>query len=245
MVIILLLVIITKLIYGYTIGKESNIIHEVVFTDADIQMYSNKEMYNTIRATLANKNMVMLKIKNGWRAKDAIRTTYPFIADMNIAKVEDNKISVSLTFDSAELVMRNDALSIAYTNKHLFAVTDNDMISSGAIFIELPAYFSGTEIEQNTTWYLSLLGPEKLKSDFTTIQRTLTLDHILFLAGTQKSIIISWNKKIVFDHKRSIKTQMEYLKTITPLDPALYYEIDLTTFPKIVIKKQTQGFIEQ
>ncbi|MBP6910921.1 hypothetical protein KBC03_05020 [Patescibacteria group bacterium] len=70
---------------------------------------------------------------------------------MNIAKVEDNKISVSLTFDSAELVMRNDALSIAYTNKHLFAVTDNDMISSGAIFIELPAYFSGTEIEQNTT----------------------------------------------------------------------------------------------
>lgn len=157
---------------------------------------------------------------------------------MSVSKVEASKASVSLEFYGADMVMRNDALSIAYANKHLFSITVNDMIASGAIFIELPGYFSGDEIQQNTTGYISLLGPEKLKNDFTFIQRVLPLDHILFLAGAQKSIITSSNKKIVFDHKRNIKAQVEYLQQITPLDPALYYEIDLTTFPKVIIKKQ-------
>ena len=43
---------------------------------------------------------------------------------------------------------------------------------------------------------------------------------------------------ITFDHKRSIAAQLEYLKTIqTALTGDSGYEIDLATYPTVIIKK--------
>lgn len=69
-------------------------------------------------------------------------------------------------------------------------------------------------------------------------------EDILFLIGSQKSIHTMDNIRATFDHKRSIEAQLEYLRTITNLDPSFFYEIDLTTYPTVIIKRIEEGFPE-
>lgn len=86
-IILILLCVIVRLIYGFTIGKSENIIREIVFTDEDLQMYDNKDIYTFIREQLYYKNAVVLKMKNGGEAKDIIVSKYPFIDDLTINKI--------------------------------------------------------------------------------------------------------------------------------------------------------------
>lgn len=237
LLIIILVVMIWRFTYNSTLGKPANIIHEIVFTDEDLQVYDNKELYTFIREQLVGRNVVSLKLKNGGSAKDIITNAYPFITDISLDKIADSKISVWLDFAPADLVFTNEAFSIGYANKSLFLVNDNNTIISGAIRIQLPAYFSGDVIQSDPKTYISLLWPEKFKIEFNLIWSRINMDNILLLAGTQKSLIISWNKRITFDHKRSIEAQLEYLSTIKGLDASFFYEIDLTVYPKAIIRK--------
>lgn len=86
-IIVLLITTIIKLIFAYTIGKQENIISEVLFTDESVQMYDDKDMYNTIRENLYGENIILLKLHNGGDAKNAITKSYPFIENLSLEKV--------------------------------------------------------------------------------------------------------------------------------------------------------------
>lgn len=87
----------------------------------------------------------------------------------------------SVSFYPADLLFKNDSISVAYAHGTLFEVTESDSIYSGALVIRLPDYFSGGNIENNITGYLALILPEKLKNDFGMIKERLQIDHILYL----------------------------------------------------------------
>ena len=185
-----------------------------------------------------------MKLKDGGEAKDTIRKKYPVIRDLSLSKVSAGVVSVDVIYHPAELVLFNENIYVWYSNKSLYEIHVNDAISSGAIFAQLPDYFSGDQILQQATGFISLIGPEKIKNDFTMIHEVYPSEDILFLIGSQKSIHTMDNIRATFDHKRSIEAQLEYLRTITNLDPSFFYEIDLTTYPTVIIKRIEEGFPE-
>lgn len=244
LIILGLLAIILQFAYIYTIGRPTNIISEVIFTDENIATYNHRDMYLEAREKFMGKNIIILKAKGNRRIKNDLEDTYHMIKDVSFSKTWPGKITVSLEFYPAQLLFKNSSLSIAYTNQTLFPTLESDTLNSGALVIRLPDYFSGEDIITNSTWYLALMWPEKLKDDFTLITNTMAISDILYLPWAQKSIIISENKKMTFDHKRSIQEQLQYLATILwSIDNNFYYEIDLTTFPRVIIKKQDTPFI--
>lgn len=180
----------------------------------------------------------MLRLKNTGKVRKAIQEAYPIVKDISFQKVSANTVSASLSFNSVDLLFTNEAVTIGYGNKRLFTVHQGDTIASGALTIRLPDYFSGDKIQAYTTGYVLLASPEKLKGDYHLIADALPIDDIFFVAGSQKSIISSANKSIVFDHKRSIAAQLEYLKTVArTLSGDVVYEIDLATYPTVIIRK--------
>ncbi len=240
-IIVLLITTIIKLIFAYTIGKQENIISEVLFTDESVQMYDDKDMYNTIRENLYGENIILLKLHNGGDAKNAITKSYPFIENLSLEKVWPGSILANIVFKTADLVFVNDTVRVAYTNDMLTPIREADSIASGAIEVTLPDYFSWEKIEQYATGYISLIGAEKLHQDLLQIVNVISPSNILFLIGSQKSIISTDNTEITFDHKRDIAQQLLYLETIQWLDTTTQYEINLTTYPKVIIKKLGGG----
>lgn len=244
LVITILIGIIVHFSYVFTIGKPSNIVSEVVFTDEDLQSYNDPTIYKSIRQKFLWENIILLKMYRLGSVVENVKASYPFIKDIVVSKAWPGKISLSINFFTADLLFQNKEISIAYTNKTLFPVQDSDTILSGAVTVHLPDYFWWDTIKSNIKDYLSLMIPEKLKEDFTIIQNNVPIENNIYLPGAQKSIIISGNKKLTFDHKRSIETQIQYLQKLQSwIDKNMYYEIDLTTFPKIIIKKQTTPFL--
>lgn len=237
-IIVGLIVTIAKLMFAYTIGKPENTIQEIIFSDESVQQYDDKDMYAFMRETLSDENIILLKIHQWWDPKQAIMNAYPFIKDFTIEKLAANKILVDVSFYSADLVFINDRVQIAYVHKYLIPIRSGDQISSGAIQIVLPEYFSGDEVGNNASSYISLIGLEKFKEDAQEIYTTLLPTQFLFLIGSQKSTIQAWSKTITFDHKRNIHEQIRYLQTIQWLDKDTPYDIDLTSYPKVIIKKK-------
>lgn len=224
--------------FAYTIGKAENTIQEVIFSDESVQRYDDKDMYKFMRDSFAGENIILMKLHQWWDAKKEIIDAYPFIKDFSIEKIEANKILVDVSFYDADLIFVNDSIQIAYVHKHLIPIQGSDEIWSGAIQIILPDYFSWEKIETNPSSYLSLIWLEKFNEEAQRIYRSLSPTQFLFLIGSQKSIIQSQQRTITFDHKRNILEQIRYLQTIQWLDSNYTYEIDLTSYPKVIIKKK-------
>lgn len=186
----------------------------------------------------------MTKLYKLWSIEDKIKNVYPFVYDISLTKTSPSTVSVDIKFRKTELLFQNSGsnLQIAYTNETLFPITPLDTISSGALVVQVPDYFGSENRQENATGYLSLMWPERLKIELKTIEKNIPLDNIIFLPGAQKSIIISWTKRIIFDHKRSIQAQLDYLHTMETHGISGYYDIDLTTFPKIIVKKLSWPF---
>ena len=180
----------------------------------------------------------MLRLKKWGDAKDNVKNTYPFVRDMSIEKTWPSTVIVNITFHQADLVFRNDNTQVAYSNKFLFETNDNNAITSWAIFIKLPPYFSWEKMQSGATGYIALIWTEKIKNDMLTITNRIPVSEILFLIGSQKSIVDSQNVRLTFDHKRSIEAQLEYFSTMQSLDNAYFYEIDLTTYPTVIIRRR-------
>lgn len=237
----MLITTIVQLSYAYTIWKPENSIQEVTFTDESLQMYDNKDLYEFIRTELKWKNIIMLRLKKWGDVKRHIKDTYPFVKDLTIEKTWPSTVLANISFYQADLVFKNDNTQVAYSNKFLLETNDNNAITSGAIFIKLPSYFSGDHMAENATGYIALIWTEKIKNDMLTITQYLQVNEILFLIGAQKSIIDTENVRLTFDHKRNIEAQLEYYSTMQSLDPAFFYEIDLTTYPTVIIRKWEWG----
>ncbi len=86
LIILGLFAIILQFAYIYTIGRPTNIISEVIFTDENIATYNHRDMYLEAREKFMGKNIIILKAKGNRRIKNDLEDTYHMIKDVSFSK---------------------------------------------------------------------------------------------------------------------------------------------------------------
>ncbi len=204
----------------------------------DILWYDDPYLYKLVNARVKWENYYAINIYHSKILND-VKNNFPIIQNFSVKYISSNTVSIKLTFNPLNLVIRNQDQKYGVYNWNLFALTSWNKIANGIQILDLPEYLSWMT---TLSWLFFRQSASELIQQIQLIYQWFPwLQRIEYLPGGERTIVYTDGKKFYINNLLDIANQVRDYNLLKKYykEYSLLKEIDLGSLEKnkIIVHK--------
>ncbi len=213
------LVILLCIVFGITIILEktvldsTNYIKNIERSQESLTTYDNPYLQDEVVKTLSGKNIYKLNYFGYKTILSPLKKKYPIIDKLRVIKIAPNRAAIHLDYIQPDILFQLQKRLFGSRKWKILEVFSGSTIAKDIFTVHLPLYASWV---QNINGIFYDISQEKLLKDLYQIHDGFPqAERIVYMPGSQTSVVFVYKKKVFINHAHDIQQQ---IKTFYALD---------------------------